>query len=276
MSAYPRCGEGGVAGERGTLVFDLNPVVKLSEPIPRSLHAVLRVHGANHRVAERYPGDCEFGIVCTNYTADEVEATAAAKEAEQMELYSAAYTGRTPRTSRRSQKSIRELMGKPPDPALGKIDPSLYPDPFGVDRRSVRLKKGEKVKLRVSFLPFIMGPHTAHLSFEDHRFGKFVYELAGGAEHPQPMSEHKAEVDIKPQMSNIVVSFLNNPLELAKRTFLEKHPLAKVKEQADRIRKAEPWPQSVVYALEVVSRTWRFLASRGFRSSRPRGPVRRP
>ena len=75
-----------------------------------------------------------------------------------------------------------------------------------------------------------MGPHTAHLSFEDHRFGKFVYELAGGAEHPQPMSEHKAEVDIKPQMSNIVVSFLNNPLELAKRTFLEKHPLAKVKE----------------------------------------------
>mgnify|MGYP001449628672 CR=1 FL=1 len=91
-------------------------------------------------------------------------------------------------------------------------------------------KKGEKVKLRVSFLPFIMGPHTAHLSFEDHRFGKFVYELAGGAEHPQPMSEHKAEVDIKPQMSNIVVSFINNPLELAKRTFLEKHPLAKVKE----------------------------------------------
>ena len=79
-------------------------------------------------------------------------------------------------------------MGKPPDPALGKIDPSLYPDPFGVDRRSVRLKKGEKVKLRVSFLPFIMGPHTAHLSFEDHRFGKFVYELAAGAEHPQPMS----------------------------------------------------------------------------------------
>lgn len=238
-----------------TLVFDLNPVVKSSEPI-RKIDFKAKCYEYTEQIIELqnpYPGDCEFGIVCTNYTADEVEAMAAAKEAEQMELHSAAYTGRTPRTSRRSQKSIRELMGKPPDPALGKIDPSLYPDPFGVDRRSVRLKKGEKVKLRVSFLPFIMGPHTAHLSFEDHRFGKFVYELAGGAEHPQPMSEHKAEVDIKPQMSNIVVSFINNPLELAKRTFLEKHPLAKVKDQADRIRKAEPWPQSVVYALEVVS-----------------------
>ena len=238
-----------------TLVFDLNPVVKSSEPI-RKIDFKAKCYEFAEQIVEvqnPYPGDCEFGIVCTNYSADEVEAMAAAKEDEQMALLSAAYTGRTPRTSRRSQKSIRELMGKPADPALGKIDPTLYPEPFGVDRRSVRLKKGGSVKLRVSFLPFIMGSHTAHLSFEDHSFGKFVYELAGAADHPHPMAEQKADVDIKPQMSNIVVSFINNPLELAKRTFLEKHPLAKVKEQADRIRKAEPWPKSVVYALEAVS-----------------------
>ena len=85
------------------------------------------------------------------------------------------------------------------------------------------------------------------------------------------MSEHKAEVDIKPQMSNIVVSFINNLLELAKRTFLENHPLAKVKDQADRIRRLSRGRRAWCTRSRLSPRTWRFLASRGFRSSRPRG-----
>ena len=71
-----------------TLVFDLNPVVKSSEPIRGKIDFKAKCYGTRFEqiieLQNPYPGDCEFGIVCTNYTADEVDMMAAAKEAEQM------------------------------------------------------------------------------------------------------------------------------------------------------------------------------------------------
>jgi hypothetical protein len=40
-----------------------------------------------------------------------------------------------------------------------KIDASMYPDSFGVDRKTIRCKKGDRAQLQVSYLPFTMvGP----------------------------------------------------------------------------------------------------------------------
>ena len=56
-----------------------------------------------------------------------------------------------------------------------------------------------------------------------------------------------------------MVPFVNGPLEQAKRAFLERHPLAKQKEQAEKIRNAQPWPKSMEYSVQGHSNYMTFL-----------------
>ena len=68
------------------------------------------------------------------------------------------------------------------------------------------------------------------------------------------MAHVRANVDVRPQTHDVEVAFLNPPLELAKRLFLERHPLNKIKAQADLVRAAATTvPKQVEYAVQTHS-----------------------
>ena len=233
----------GASANATTLVFGLTPTVLVDKPLRTvSLYAkCYEMISETVELVNPFPADCEFTIVMTNGNLAEVEARGAAP---------ALAGGR------------RAAQGTPPDAAkrppkkhtqVPKMDASIYPDSFGVDRKTLRCKKGDRVQLTVTYLPFTIGAHAATIAFEDATYGRFIYALNGSADYPAPSTTTKTQVGVTPAAHSVVVPFVNAPLELAKRMFLERHPLAKVKEQAEKIRSAQPLPPSVEYSVHAHS-----------------------
>ena len=121
----------------------------------------------------------------------------------------------------------------PRSPPADRPKPQLYPNALGVDRPRLRLKQGGSDKLRGFFLPFTMGTHHCTVIFRDKDLGQFVYELVAEAGLPAPMLQAKGVVPLEgPYVYSLFVPWLNSNLEAAKRTFADRHPLAKDKAQA--------------------------------------------
>ena len=137
-----------------------------------------------------FPADCEFTVKLVNFSEEEQEAAAAAA-AEGAAAAAAAGGGAKSKQSKTTKKPAGGRTKVP------KIDASMYPDSFGVDRKTIRCKKGDRAQLSVSYLPFTMGAHYARIIFEDPTLGQFVYELNGYSDYPAPMITSKFSVDVK-------------------------------------------------------------------------------
>ena len=70
----------------------------------------------------------------------------------------------------------------------------MFPKPFGIDRQRVRIKASAEEILKGAFLPFTLGQHTCSIVFEDASCGKFVYEITGDTNLPQPFNKFKFQV----------------------------------------------------------------------------------
>lgn len=114
-----------------------------------------------------------------------------------------------------------------------------HPLPFGSERRAVRIKKNDKITLNVLFLPFVFGAHTCSLVFEHCDYGIFKHHLQGEATLPQVATQQSFSVGAdKPSARQFHVPFVNAQLESARKTFLEKHPGAREKQQAELARRS--------------------------------------
>mmetsp|Transcript_4456 Transcript_4456/g.14438 ORF Transcript_4456/g.14438 Transcript_4456/m.14438 type:complete len:1214 (+) Transcript_4456:374-4015(+) len=134
---------------------------------------------------------------------------------------------------------------KPPTPKIEELEPEnrTFPDPFGCDRKTVRIKRGETGRIQIAFLPFYLGTHRLLILLEDKEFGQFAVEVVGEALLPAPQAPIKQTVECAGVKGEVVVRdvyvpFGNVALEAAKRTFIEKHPLAKVREMAELAKAA--------------------------------------
>ena len=102
-----------------------------------------------------------------------------------------------------------------------------------MDRNRLRLKQGGSDKLRGFFLPFTMGTHYCTVIFKDKDLGQFCYEVVAEAMLPAPQLEAKGVVPLEgPHSYSLFIPWVNNNLENAKKTFADRHPLAKDKAQA--------------------------------------------
>ena len=113
-----------------------------------------------------------------------------------------------------------------------------FPEAFGCDRTSISLRSGESARLSLFFLPFVLESHSCLVCFESEEYGEFVYEVVGDVGLPDPLSSFKFQATSNEIVVKEVPLTFNNPLlDNARRTYLEKHPLARQKEVAERIRK---------------------------------------
>lgn len=72
----------------------------------------------------------------------------------------------------------------------------IFPDSFGIDKIRVRVKQKASEKLKGSFLPFVMGPHSCKVIFEDKDYGRFCYEFVGEVTLPPVFAEYRFNVAI--------------------------------------------------------------------------------
>ena len=81
--------------------------------------------------------------------------------------------------------------------------------------------------------------------FKEKELGQFAYELVGEATLPAPSLETRGTIPLEgPHVHPLFIPWINPPLEAAKKLFIEKHPLAKDKQQvaflkSDALRLAE-------------------------------------
>lgn len=129
-------------------------------------------------------------------------------------------------TSKKSKKSREEMESK-----------FRYPDPFGCDRRTMRIRKGDSGRITLFFLPFFLGYHKAHIKFSSQEFGHFVYCITGEATLPNPIAVHKFNIEpVGSTTKEVSINIQNGSLESAKRLFLDRHPLSRNQEQAELAR----------------------------------------
>ncbi|GAX74871.1 hypothetical protein CEUSTIGMA_g2317.t1 [Chlamydomonas eustigma] len=139
--------------------------------------------------------------------------------------------GRSSKDKKASPAAELEAAERP------KQAPQVYPNSLGIDRPRFRLKPGGSEKLRGYFLPFTMGTHYLTLVFKDRELGEFTYEIVAEATLPAPLMESKGTVPLEgPYVFSLSVPWVNSNLEVAKKTFMERHPLAKDKLQAAFLR----------------------------------------
>lgn len=165
-----------------------------------------------------------------------------------------------------SRSVVLDKKGRQPEAAAGcstgqalKTGDGRFPDAFGVDRHRLRLRAGASDRLRLSFLP--LAPAVANaasascssgniaaavpsqspllhalLVLSDSKCGEFTYELHGCVTPPAPCLEHKATVGLDgAQTLELSLPWSNAQLDAGRRLYLDKHPMAKDKEQAARL-----------------------------------------
>ena len=154
MSAYPRCGEGGFRRRRRDARLALEPDVLVDAPVK-----VITVSAKCYELTDvavhlenPYPGDCEFVIVCEN-RGEVLEAMARRSGLARP----------SPAVSRRRRRiSARHSTWRPDGARSGPVDRSVYPDAFGLDRKSVNSVRVRRS--RWTWLPaLIIGPHSRAL-----------------------------------------------------------------------------------------------------------------
>ena len=241
--------QGATSGIAATLVFSLRSVVDVSSPLKTQ-----RFEGRMYEmlveaveVDNPFGGDCDLFVSCLPH---EVAPPPAPEP---------------PPDKKADKKGAKRRTGQPADSGGGAAAPkgpqaALYPHPFGADRPRLKIRRGERATLQISYLPFTLGSHCMRLHFEDITYGSFQYEIHGEAALPAPAAPVKATVDGRtPSLREVPVPFTNSALEAAKRLFLERHPGAKNKAQAELVapaRKgadARPEVAEVTYGVEHSS-----------------------
>ena len=124
--------EGGAAAT--TLVFGLHPEVQSQKSI-KHVSFTTRCYEmlqSQLEVSNPFPADCEFSI--TLKQGKELATMVAAEEADAAAAEPGAPRGRSGGgVGGKADKNKKSKKSKQPT-----IDPAMYPDPFGVDRRTVR------------------------------------------------------------------------------------------------------------------------------------------
>ncbi|KAF8055917.1 CFAP47 [Scenedesmus sp. PABB004] len=241
----------GPSASAATLVFALRGTVDGRAPLRRVCVAapLYQLATQEFTVTNPFPADCDFSLALVPLPPP-APADAAAGGGERGDRGGGAAARPAGAAAAAAAKKRAEEQRR-----LALAAAAAFPEPFGLDRHRLRLRTGGSEKVRLSFLPFCMPPPgppaqpaeaggpppppavRALLVLADSESGECAIELVGEVLPPAPFLVHKAAVGLAGEQTvEVVLPFSNNQLEAARRTYADKHPLARDKEQAGRLR----------------------------------------
>lgn len=225
-------------------MFALHSIVNVEIPL-QTTHVESRMYEMlvqEVEVENPFSGDCDFTVSLTPFEHTEPEK----KDAKGARSIVAAASKRT--SAAAADDHDDKEHGKKKGAA------SIFPPAFGCDRSRLRLRRGEKTTVQVSFLPFYVGHQYARLRFEDNAFGPFVYELHGESTQPAHTGPVKTPVDARASsIKEIALPFLNPLLEAAKKAYNERHPGSKDKANQELVKALGTRVEEILYNVEVQS-----------------------
>lgn len=96
---------------------------------------------------------------------------------------------------------------KKKSPAGPKYDALTSPDV-----RKIKIKRGQKATISLTFLPVRLGTYTTELLFLDEKVGEFAYEIKATAEAPPPLDTFTCQCDAKGSITKTFNISVKNPL----------------------------------------------------------------
>lgn len=165
-----------------------------------------------------FPADCELTVTLQNAF---TEIVTDRPDGDKRDKPGRPKEGDKPKSRLPSQASLINQMAK------------RFPLAFGMERSRLKLKQGATETLTIYFLPFAPIQYTCRLMLEDPMAGALVYDLKGQGLSPDPSTRQTIPLELKEGVTlvskDVSVHFVNNQIEAARKTYLDKHPLARDK-----------------------------------------------
>ena len=260
--------EGASSGSSArTIVFQLEAFVDADAPVAVETFGckTYEISKTKITVKNPFPRDCEFVVTCQNLRLDDPKARDGLDLLEQGNAKENTSSRRKVSrkdgsigvtrgadiadiTRRADGSVVKSLSCDKVLSQLPRVMRSKYPGAFGAERIAAKVRGNETMQIDVAFLPFAPGAHVARLTFEDPDHGRFVVELCGYADLPDPVASIKSDLEVRPQTFDVVVDHANPGFERARKTFLEQHPGRTDRAEAMKARAAsDAWPNSISY-----------------------------
>lgn len=149
------------------------------------------------------------------------------------------------------QEYVKDPSGKtyPEEASL-----TLFPDAFWSPIDSLSIKKNEKAKFVLQFLPCVRGQYRAHVTFKDDKVGEFAYNFVGTCTPPKALDtislQAEAAVSVTREVS---IPFRNIALEKAMQQKEERFKIFKGSRKVAQQKETEPEGKEVSYKLDFVN-----------------------
>eukprot|EP00873_Tetraselmis_striata_P026074 jgi/Tetstr1/446338/TSEL_033880.t1 len=219
--------EGGSGAPAATLVFDLVSLPRARAPLERVTITARRyeLKILQLKVANPFPSDTDLTVQLLPELAEPLPTPRPPSNEKGRR------GGGKPKAKPSKEQAAKDKAAKEEAAVFKK-----FPDPFGCERTRMKLKFGQTDTLKIAYMPWTEGTSHCTVLLTSQAHGQFCYEITGEATPADTLMKVDFQVDIDgPQIRDLPLPYLNKQLEEAKRTFMERHPSAKKKDQTSLI-----------------------------------------
>eukprot|EP00759_Apiculatamorpha_spiralis_P010205 PhF_6_TR17060/c1_g1_i1/m.26073 len=150
-----------------------------------------------------------------------------------------------------TQERIRDGTTKPP---AEQDSSSLFPEAFWTNIDTLNIKKGEKAKIQVQFLPFIRGKYKCKFMFCDEKAGEFAYYLVATCLPPKPFETMQIITEAtQPFNKEVVIPLRHSAFDRAMQIKDERFKAFKGRKGPGVAKEPEVEPKEVTYTVEFVN-----------------------
>lgn len=149
------------------------------------------------------------------------------------------------------QEYVKDPAGKayPEEASL-----ALFPDAFWSPMDSLPIKKNEKAKFVLQFLPCVRGQYRAHVTFKDDKVGEFAYNFVGTCNPPKALETVSIQTEAAVSLTReISIPFRNTALEKAMQQKEERFKIFKGSRKGAQQKEFDTDGKEVTYKLDFVN-----------------------
>lgn len=139
-----------------------------------------------------------------------------------------------------------------PYPEEGSL--SLFPDAFWSPTDTLSIKKSDKAKFALQFLPCVRGQYRARVTFKDEKVGEFAYILIATCLPPKPFDTVSVQTEAAvPFSKEISLPFRNLSLERAMQQKEERFKIFKGNRKGQTQKEGDGEGKEMTYKLDFVN-----------------------
>ena len=131
---------------------------------------------------------------------------------------------------------------------------SLFPEAFWSPVDTLAIKKNDKTKFQLQFLPCVRGQYRARVVFKDEKVGEFAYTFVGNGQPPKPYDSISLQTEAAVSVAReLTVPFRNSALEKALLQKEERFKVFKGPRKTNQAKETHDDGKEIAYKLDFVN-----------------------